>query len=328
MNADDNVCADAPYEADRSLVRVGCPVCGSWASRLERTIDSWRLERCVGCGHVYVNPQPPESLLQEFYAVRDEEELTAFYARRMNSGILSEYRASLAEIERLLPGRGSLLDIGCGAGYFVEEAQRIGWAAEGVDLGEWVRFAAAQRGLLGIRVGTVDQLDIPDGSYDVVCASEVLEHLATPRSELARWRRLVRPGGLLYLTVPNYDVLSIRLGRDDFVSNKPPQHLNYFRPRVLRRLLLETGWAPERVFTRGGLKLNTLLGGTRNETPLDIRERSPARSEPARETGKAVNPASASRRTLLKRVAHPLVDALLYRWAKVGMSLLAIARRV
>lgn len=61
-------------------------------------------------------------------------------------------------------------------------------------------------------------------------------------SELKDIQRVLRPGGLLLLQAPNYRTLSILLGRDDFRLNTPPQYLNYFTPKTLRKLLLQNGF--------------------------------------------------------------------------------------
>ena len=69
--------------------------------------------------------------------------------------------------------------------------------------------------------------------FDIVYAAQVFEHLTEPQEDLKEISRTLRSGGILYADVPNYRTLSILAGRDQFTSNAPPQHINYFTPVCL-----------------------------------------------------------------------------------------------
>jgi len=70
-----------------------------------------------------------------------------------------------------------------------------------------------------------------------------LEHLRRPRDEVAELARLLRPGGVLFVHVPNYASLTIRLGVSRFAYNEPPGHVNFFTPATLHKLLSATGFS-------------------------------------------------------------------------------------
>ncbi len=219
------------------LIRVPCPICAGPKSRPERGVAGFSLERCSACGFVYVNPQPGEAELTQVYAVRDAEQLITLHSRIQNADVEQQQDRILKSLERFLPGRGRLLDFGCGAGYFAERAAKRGWDATGIDLGDWCREAAHRRGFEKVTVGSLAGSVFPPGHFDVVTANQVLEHLPNPRATLAQIQAAIRPGGYFYANVPNYRCLSILLGRDDFEHNTPPQHLNYFTPRSLKHCL-------------------------------------------------------------------------------------------
>jgi 2-polyprenyl-3-methyl-5-hydroxy-6-metoxy-1,4-benzoquinol methylase len=310
--------------ATAARVRVPCPLCESPEGVSERELAGYTLERCQRCGLVFTNPQPGDEELARHYAGADGRQLAAHYARVVTPAVLAQYNRTLDRIEGLLPGRGRLLDLACAAGYFFEQAARRGWEAHGADLGAWTLEAARSRGLENMHTGTLADLNFPDHHFDVVHAAQMLEHLPDPKAELADIRRIVRPGGLVYVDVPNYQTLPIRLGRDDFWLNKPPEHLNYFTPRTLRRLLTAAGFVDVRVWTGGGLKWENLLG-RRIRRDVALGGSDGAVGVP----GPAAPPATRRGVGDMVRavVKAGLVEPVCYQWLKVGMCLAAAARR-
>jgi SAM-dependent methyltransferase len=302
------------------LRRVPCPVCAREDSRHERTIKGFRLERCAACRHVFVNPQPSMDDVADLYVDRDNEPLVDIYERiALAPSVRAEYLRRLAMLERLLPGRGRLLDFACGAGAFFELAQQHRWDAHGTELGRWAAEAAKRRGVQNLHVGRLADIAFPDGYFDVVYAAQVFEHLPNPGAELAEIRRVLRPGGLLYIDVPNYQTLSIVLGRDDFMLNEPPQHINYFVPASLGRLVRSASFVDVRISTDGGLKWENLFGRSINSEIKDAYEiERPTPAQP---------PADGSAAAVKQLLLKVLVKPVLYDRLKVGMKLVAIARR-
>jgi SAM-dependent methyltransferase len=272
---------------------------------------------------VFVNPQePPRKLLSGYEERGDTEGLIHWYTLITDAAKLGEFDEILGHIEAVLPGRGRLLDFGCGPGYFMERAAQRGWEAHGVELGSWAEEATRRRNVANFHRGALADQRFPDGWFDVVCAQQVLEHLATPRCELAQICRVLRPGGLFYANVPNYRCLSILLGRDDFELNWPMDHVNYFTPRSLRRLVTSCGFRVLRTSTFGGLKWENIIG-----RPTDSAE-SRARRGELPQVPAATWRVEAPRPSLAKRVFKPVVKKLLYQWAKVGMNLEIYARKL
>ena len=191
-----------------------------------------------------MNPRCTAEHLDEIYTVRDEQELIDLYARIASPGIIAVYDEKLEHIERRIPGKGRLLDFACAAGYLFEQAQIRGWDAHGCDVGVWAGRAAEERGLKNMHIGELKSLGFPDNHFDVVYASQVFEHLLNPMEDLAELTRILKPGGLLYVEVPNYFTLPIILGKDDFMLNEPPQHINYFTPGTMIKMLQNGGVDP------------------------------------------------------------------------------------
>jgi SAM-dependent methyltransferase len=221
----------------------------------------------------------------------------------------------LLRLARLRPMR-RVLDFGCGSGHLLGLARRVlGWETYGVDLDPVAALGARRFGFV-LHGGPLETAPFEPGSFDLVYAAQVLEHLPEPRSELAFAREFLAPGGLLFVELPNYESLSIRLGRDDFVNNRPPGHLNYFGRAPLCRLLVSCGLELVTVRTTG-IAYRALLGF--HHTPQPVRDTS-AVASPAGSLPRVGLPAR-----LKLRVLHAL-DTL-QTFPGWGVQLEAVARR-
>ena len=227
-----------------------CPLCDHHTGRLNRLTAAWAEPRpimCVACGLIFLDPVPDEATEtgaygSDYYAPWQGEEERP--RRRM-------WRTRLRAIDRHA-GRGSLLDIGCGDGLFLEEARRAGWRGEGIEFSpEGARRAAARLGR-PVAVGDLAKSKVLPGPYDVATLWHVVEHLPEPRPMIEAARRRLRRGGLLVVAVPNTDNLPMRaayrLGRGRRLPLWEPgarePHVSHFTPATLRALLLRGGFDP------------------------------------------------------------------------------------
>jgi len=131
---------------------------------------------------------------------------------------------------------GNLLEVGCGEGFFLRTALERGWDAHGVEMGRYAveRFNpdVAPRVREADAVTALEADHAAGMSYAVVVLAGVLEHVLDARLVLELVRLVLRPDGLLAVTVPNDDSLVQRrlqeLGHADTRWFVPPEHLNYF----------------------------------------------------------------------------------------------------
>ncbi len=153
----------------------------------------------------------------------------------------------LAEMTRRLPARGvRLAELGCGSGGMLEALGRFGTAV-GVEMDPALRARARERGL-DVRAGALpDAIPLEPGRWDAVCLFDVLEHVDDEAGALAACRRLLAPGGRLFVTVPAYAWLWSR--HDELLG-----HRRRYTARALRRAAERGGYAVERL-----TYFNTLL---------------------------------------------------------------------
>lgn len=247
----------------------GCGVCG--ASPLLRVLDlrdhfgrpTW-LGRCPACGLVQACERPSNDELERYYSEYCYAHDSAWVVPEATVASLDRLAAGLARYRQ----NNRCLDVGCGAGAILAAMARHGWQAEGTELSE---VAADRLEAQGFRIhrGAVEELRLPADRYDVVLLSEVIEHLRAPRSALENVASALRPGGAAYLTTPNFQSLSRRLLGERWRVISVPEHLYYFAPGSLRRLLRSVGLAPARLWTEGLDPYQLRAGLRRPQRPSD-----------------------------------------------------------
>ncbi len=237
-----------------------CPVCQQTGARSWRMLKGWNLDRCDQCGMIYVNPCPTEAALQVAYSLPKDA-----YDRYFQTGYINSHKILggtaawqlanahqyLETIEQQLPGRGRILDLGCGPGVFLDAAKSRGWETAGVDPGDWRESAEKDRELSIVRTSLFDA-PLEPASFDAVFMGSVLEHLHEPRRYLEALFDLLKPGGIIYVVgLPNIKSWTIQLGIDRWIGNHPPLHLVYFSRRTVRQLFENAGFRQVRVRSYG-----------------------------------------------------------------------------
>ena len=141
------------------------------------------------------------------------------------------------------------LDVGCGAGEFTEALSDAGADAVGVEVAQAaVERARAAHPSLDFRLVPLDgPLPFEDGSFELVWASEVIEHVTDTARWLSEVRRVLVPRGRLLVTTPSHGRLRVALGGVERFSEPLGDHLHLYTKRSLETLLREFGFAEVRV---------------------------------------------------------------------------------
>ena len=186
---------------------VSCDLCGGEASQPYRNpADRTDIVQCTKCGLVYTNPRPTEEC---FLEVSAEDPLVFRPPEVLREREKGRHLGLLAELSRFPPGT-KLLDVGCGHGFLLALALERGFDVYGVEIQPSLADYAG--GVFGLRVhcGDLNSARYPEGFFDVITAHQVLEHVLSPSRLLGEMCRILKPEGLLHITVPNVESVNAR----------------------------------------------------------------------------------------------------------------------
>ena len=140
--------------------------------------------------------------------------------------------------------------MGCGGGSFLEALARKKWEAFGVEISQTASAHVRGRGIK-VFCGELEEANYPDDHFDVVIASELLEHVADPAPMLEEIARVLRPGGLLWATTPHGRGISARVLGLEWSAVCPPEHLQLFSVAGIKGLLSGAGFRRVELATHG-----------------------------------------------------------------------------
>ena len=244
--------ADAATAAnDYDRPRTTCPLCDG--GPLVRRLVDFRghgIDRCRGCGVEFMNPQYSDAALQRFYAgyinLHPDDAKPASFRSRPATRLAGKQRG-LELLHQHATGHRILM-VGCGDGLELQVAKANGWQPEGYDVDPTTTAAVAAREGVPVHCGDFHALPGRVLPFDALWLDQVIEHPKDPGRYLATCRALLRPGGVLYLGMPNLGSLTNRLktlaDRCGLRSRRgrhfnTRHHLTFFRPSVLVRHLRE-----------------------------------------------------------------------------------------
>ena len=224
-----------------------CLVCGSKSNDLLFPVGEWTLMRCIDCGFVFVGVLLEWAQKKQINDERYAHDLWESAARRRMRD--RDDRECLDEIESVA-AKGRMLDIGCAGGDLLLMARGRGWSVAGIELDAGLaRDAARKIGAENVHAGTIATYPEAQGKFDVIVMRSVVEHLPDPRVELARVRELLAPEGHLYVLVPNIASFESRLYGPRWFALTPGDHLWFFSPHTLRRLMESAAFSCVRMTT-------------------------------------------------------------------------------
>ena len=229
-----------------------CILCNASKFRIILQKDRWKYCRCLNCGLVSLHPRPTvQELMKNYedYLPTPSEEIDKW--EKMVKQIIDK-SADLIEA-RTNTSRGKLLDVGCGYGFFLKEMKLRGWDVEGVEVSQTGRQYSQDKWSIHVYSQPLEDLDIPENSFDVVTLFYLIEHVNDPLVLLREVNRIIRPGGLILLRWPHTTPIVRILGP---LSRKldlyhTPYHLYDFSPETMKMLLAITDFK----------NVETIIGG-------------------------------------------------------------------
>lgn len=242
----DEVEQGSPISRHQRAAEADCPWCGDHRSNpiwRQESPSEFSIRRCEVCGLAYTAPQLSLESMAAYYP-------KSYYGagklrfNRLFEALVRWFRRRRAARLHLLRGQraGAVLDIGCGRGHFLDSLRRRGWTCTGTELSETAARHARETLALNVVVGPFQAGMFPDATFDVVYLWHVLEHIPRTFDALIQAQRLLRPGGMLVVAVPNLASWQARLCRYGWFHLDLPRHYIHCSTDWLLRSLSQLGF--------------------------------------------------------------------------------------
>ena len=223
----------------------GCDLCGALTARelytakdrLRNSDEVFVVARCEGCGVLRTLPEMSDRELAGFYP-------NDYWGDEPSNEWIRESQAEKTSFLKSCGlTNGRLLDVGCGAGFFLRALEATRWRRFGIEIGgPAARSAAHALGDGSVFEGSLLDARFESGSFDVMTMWSALEHMNTPRALLIEARRIIKRGGSLLVQAPNAGGYQLRLFGGDWFALDAPRHRYHFSMARLEALLAETGF--------------------------------------------------------------------------------------
>ncbi|HUV42942.1 MAG TPA: class I SAM-dependent methyltransferase [Patescibacteria group bacterium] len=234
---------------------IVCPLCQKKNFDVLFKRDKRQIVQCLNDGLVLVNPQPSLKEIASLYGPKYFKNFDPYLKNR--EAHLGYFRKKLKQIDKRVKSKGKLLDVGCAVGFFLQEAEKDGWSALGIDVSDFALNHCRQQGLK-VRKGTIESVKLPARSFDVITSLQTIEHETNPLNHLKEISRLLKPGGWVVLTTPDHNSWTRRLMGSHWFGYRHQEHLYFLTRETLRKMLKKSGFRKvemkrddPRIFTLG-----------------------------------------------------------------------------
>jgi 2-polyprenyl-3-methyl-5-hydroxy-6-metoxy-1,4-benzoquinol methylase len=215
-----------------------CPICAARDARQHVSVSGYSIVECPVCHFRWVDPVPTAAELVSLYTNPQYFSSAAVGYADYLGAEASHRRLARRRLDRIerLTSVGSILDVGCAAGFFLEEASRRGWRSVGVEIAPGMRQEAERRS--GGRVfSSAEDAARASGPFDVITMWEYIEHVPAPAEDLQTASSMLSEQGILAISTPNTGHYLATEAPKRWPEYRPPAHLSFFTAATLIRLL-------------------------------------------------------------------------------------------
>lgn len=237
---------------------------GSLQDKLFSAPGTWSFRACSdpNCGLIWLDPVPVEEAINRVYAeyythAQKPVPQTRFgkVLRTGLSAVFSRVNPVHQERERLhlmyladhAPGR--LLDVGCGNGARLARLRALGWDVRGQDVDPVAVTYARETFGVNAYLGRLEDLGLPEATFDCITLHHVIEHLHDPVALLRECRRLLTPRGFIVIVTPNANSFARKHFGASWRGLEPPRHIHLFSPKTLIKSAERAGLSVRHSFT-------------------------------------------------------------------------------
>lgn len=213
-----------------------CPICQNKKSVLSHRIDKYFYYSCNKCQTLFLNPQPSQKTIAYYYKTDFE------YLAGANNKIkiIKQAKNTLKNLKKMNPNGKTLLDVGCGYGYFLDEAQKSDLQVEGIEPSKKLAVQLFKR--LNLKVNNLSfeeyfKKNKEKKKFDFITIIHVIEHVRNPKNFIKMAASLLNKNGILYIETPNLRSHLYNFEKDNYTFLTPPDHLWIFSQRSFRSII-------------------------------------------------------------------------------------------
>ncbi len=225
---------------------ISCPICGkekfeNYINCIDNTVSKEKFEivECKSCSFKFTNPRPNEEEIGKYYKSE-----TYISHTNTNKGLVAKLyqlvrkqtlKNKIRLLNKLKPSKGSILDVGCGTGMFLEICKNEGWKIEGIEPDTDARRIAEKQLEKKLESNILDSLK--DKSFDIIAMWHVLEHIHK-LNETIKWvNNHLNSDGYLIIAVPNYKSKDAQIYQENWAAYDLPRHLYHFSQKSIIELM-------------------------------------------------------------------------------------------
>jgi 2-polyprenyl-3-methyl-5-hydroxy-6-metoxy-1,4-benzoquinol methylase len=194
-----------------------------------------RYVKCRNCHLIYVNPIEKASKINGDYSKMGNNDAPIIRVSRLRAA-----KSQLGLIKKHKSGT-TLLDIGCGEGFFLFNASKAGYTTKGIEISRDAAEYAEREFGLDVEAKPFEELQFPENYFDVVTLWQVLEHVPYPLIFLKEVHRILKPGGLLTASTPDIEGILAKIFRRKW-WNLRRLHINQFTVKTLTDMMRRAGF--------------------------------------------------------------------------------------
>jgi len=231
---------------------TGCPICNSnniqeQLSAKDHTVSQqiFSIWHCNACTARFTQDVPGHDAIGSYYASENYISHSDTKKGIINSLYHLVRKRTLGAKRRLVINatgtmKGTILDIGCGTGAFLNTMKEAGWNITGLEPDDIARAKAAE--LYNIQPQEPGKLfELAPASFNAITMWHVLEHVHELHAYVKQIEKLLAPGGNAFIAVPNYTSKDADIYKENWAAYDVPRHLYHFSPQSMEILLSQHG---------------------------------------------------------------------------------------
>jgi 2-polyprenyl-3-methyl-5-hydroxy-6-metoxy-1,4-benzoquinol methylase len=218
--------------------------------------------KCQNCSFVFAEDIPTENeLIEEYLKYPRKEEMSPTNLVRFE-----EYLDSFEKYRKT----NNILEIGAGVGFFIKLAKERGWNVYATEYDDVAVQRCKDKGAT-VHQGKLSLENYENDFFDVIFSTEVIEHINNPREEVEIKSKILRTGGAVFITTPNFNSISRRVLGEKWNVIHYPEHLSYYTSKTLSKLFNQFGF--QKVWIRSNaISINRIIKSSSHNLNSNIDE--------------------------------------------------------